>query len=118
MAPTKNAGMVENTLHGFPLRELIRSRAEQWTSEDLDYAYTKVEQLTNTQGHQAKVFQWLDEIKEERRVLAANEVEERRHKEQLRSNGEAIKISRVALWVSIFASVVAVLAWLLPRSPN
>jgi len=107
MAPTENAALVEDAIRGYPSRELVRSRAKIWNDADMEYAYSRIDELTHS-SCRANLIKWLDELRNER-------AEERRHREALGSNFTAIKISRVALWVSIAAAFVSLAAWLFPR---
>lgn len=46
MIPINEHALIEDTVRGFPSRELIRSRGRAWTTEHIDYALSRIQQFT------------------------------------------------------------------------
>jgi hypothetical protein len=64
MISGEDQALVEDTIRGFPSRELVRSRSKNWTTEHVDYALARTQQFTDI-SQQYRVEALLLEIRAE-----------------------------------------------------
>ena len=112
MAPTEKAGTIDNTLSGYPSRELVRSRSRDWSFEDFEYAHSQVEQLTHS-SCRANVIKWLEERTQELREADIERKAAARH-EQLHTQLKELKKPHWTVspnfWVTVVSACAAIVA--------
>lgn len=119
MIPDSEKALVENAVHGYPTRELMRARSKTWTFEHFEYALSRVETLTEVVA-QNSTTAYLESLRTDHIRAEAEEKERSRHvatETALAELRRAVErgpkphwTQTPSFWIALIAAVAAVVA--------